>query len=54
MSNIIVETRGLRKAFGDHAAVDGLDLKVEAGSIFGFLGRNGAGKITTIRLLLAS
>ena len=33
-------------------AVDGLDLKVEAGSIFGFLGRNGAGKTTTIRLLL--
>jgi ABC-2 type transport system ATP-binding protein len=52
VSNNIVETRGLRKLFGDHAAVDGLDLRVEAGSIFGFLGRNGAGKTTTIRLLL--
>jgi ABC-2 type transport system ATP-binding protein len=48
----IVETRGLRKVFDGHAAVDGLDLRVEAGSIFGFLGRNGAGKTTTIRLLL--
>jgi ABC-2 type transport system ATP-binding protein len=52
MSDFIIETTGLRKIFGGHAAVDGLDLKVPAGSIFGFLGRNGAGKTTTIRLLL--
>jgi ABC-2 type transport system ATP-binding protein len=52
VSNIIVETRGLRKVFAGRPAVDGLDLRVEAGSIFGFLGRNGAGKTTTIRLLL--
>jgi ABC-2 type transport system ATP-binding protein len=52
VSGIIVETRGLRKVFDGHPAVNGLDLRVEAGSIFGFLGRNGAGKTTTIRLLL--
>jgi ABC-2 type transport system ATP-binding protein len=52
VTNIIVETKGLRKVFEGHPAVDGLDLSVEAGSIFGFLGRNGAGKTTTIRLLL--
>ena len=48
----VLEARGLRKTFGDHPAVDGLDLAVPAHSIFGFLGRNGAGKTTTIRLLL--
>ena len=52
MSEPIIETSGLRKAFEERAAVDGLDLRVEAGSIFGFLGRNGAGKTTTIRMLL--
>lgn len=52
MSNFVVEAKGLRKSFEGRPAVDGLDLKVEAGSIFGFLGRNGAGKTTTIRLLL--
>lgn len=46
-----VETIGLRKNFGDLVAVDGLDLRVEAGSFFGFLGPNGAGKSTTIRIL---
>src|ERR1039458_4834328 len=52
MNDFIIETRGLRKIFNGHPAVDGLDLKVPAGSIFGFLGKNGAGKTTTIRLLL--
>lgn len=52
MSDFIIETTGLRRAFGSHVAVDGLDLKVPEASIFGFLGRNGAGKTTTIRLLL--
>jgi ABC-2 type transport system ATP-binding protein len=44
-------TRGLRKQYGELAAVDGLDLEVPAGSLFGFLGPNGAGKSTTIRIL---
>lgn len=52
MSEAVIEIEGLRKFFGGHAALDGLNLKVPAGSIFGFLGRNGAGKTTTIKHLL--
>jgi ABC-2 type transport system ATP-binding protein len=48
----VLEAQGLRKVFGEHPAVDGLDLAVPGGSILGFLGRNGAGKTTTIRMLL--
>jgi ABC-2 type transport system ATP-binding protein len=48
----VIEVRGLRKAFGRSAALDGLDLTVTAGSVHGFLGPNGAGKSTTIRILL--
>lgn len=46
-----VEARGLVKMFGDNRAVDGVDLNVRAGSIYGVLGPNGAGKTTTIRML---
>ncbi|WP_127530985.1 ATP-binding cassette domain-containing protein [Paenibacillus kobensis] len=46
-----VEANGLVKIFGDNKAVDGVDLKVRAGSIYGVLGPNGAGKTTTIRML---
>jgi ABC-2 type transport system ATP-binding protein len=49
---LAIETRGLTKRFGDMAAVDGIDLAVPAGSVFGFLGPNGSGKTTTIRVLL--
>ena len=42
---------GLRQAFGETVAVDGVDLDVEPGEIFGLLGPNGAGKTTTIRLI---
>jgi len=52
MSEMVIEIEGLRKSFGSHAALDGLDLRVPAGSVFGFLGRNGAGKTTTIKHLL--
>jgi len=52
MGNVVIEVRALRKLFDGLAAVDGLDLRVGAGSVCGFLGRNGAGKSTTIRLLL--
>jgi ABC-2 type transport system ATP-binding protein len=48
----VVETSDLRKHYGDTEAVRGLTLQVPAGSIFGFLGRSGAGKTTTIKLLL--
>jgi ABC-2 type transport system ATP-binding protein len=43
--------RGLRHRFGEHLAVDGVDLRIERGEIFGLLGPNGAGKTTTIRLV---
>jgi ABC-2 type transport system ATP-binding protein len=46
-----IETRGLRKTFGDLVAVDGIDITVPAGSFYGFLGPNGAGKSTTIKCL---
>ncbi|WP_040952692.1 daunorubicin resistance protein DrrA family ABC transporter ATP-binding protein [Gorillibacterium massiliense] len=46
-----VEAHGLVKTFGDNRAVDGVDLNVRAGSIYGVLGPNGAGKTTTIRML---
>jgi ABC-2 type transport system ATP-binding protein len=46
-----VETRGLARTFGALRAVDGIDLRVPAGSFYGFLGPNGAGKSTTIKCL---
>jgi ABC-2 type transport system ATP-binding protein len=46
-----VECRGIRHRFGDHLALDGVDLTVRQGEVFGLLGPNGAGKTTTIRLL---
>lgn len=45
-----IEARGLIKTFGDKRAVDGVDLWVRRGSIYGLLGPNGAGKTTTVRL----
>src|SRR5215218_7187567 len=49
MPAIVVE--GLKRRFEDVAAVQGVDLTVEAGEIYGFLGPNGAGKTTTVRML---
>jgi ABC-2 type transport system ATP-binding protein len=46
-----VETHGLVRTFGSKRAVDGIDLRVPAGSFYGFLGPNGAGKSTTIKCL---
>ena len=46
-----VEAYGLVKTFGDNRAVDGVDLSVRTGTIYGVLGPNGAGKTTTIRML---
>jgi ABC-2 type transport system ATP-binding protein len=46
-----IETVGLTKAFGGKRALDGLDLRVPAGSVYGLLGPNGAGKTTAVRLL---
>lgn len=50
MEEMIV-TEALTKKYGDITAIDALDLKVNAGEIYGFLGPNGAGKTTTIRVL---
>jgi ABC-2 type transport system ATP-binding protein len=56
MSDLVVETHGLRTVYRDRrqriTAVDGLDLAVERGGVHGFLGPNGSGKTTTIRMLL--
>ncbi len=51
-TELSIETRGLTKRFGQQLAVDGVDLAVPKGAVFGFLGPNGSGKTTTIRLLL--
>ncbi len=47
-----IRTDGLTKRFGDQAAVAGIDLDVPRGAVYGFLGPNGSGKTTTIRMLL--
>jgi len=49
---LAIETRGLSKHFGQQTAVDRVDLAVPHGTVFGFLGPNGSGKTTTIRMLL--
>jgi len=48
---LALATRGLRKSYGSRRALDGLDLSVPAGVVYGFLGPNGAGKTTTMRVL---
>lgn len=52
MSEPIIQTTGLTKRFGTFTAVDDLTLAVEPGAIFAFLGANGSGKSTTIRMLI--
>ncbi|UCG33717.1 MAG: ABC transporter ATP-binding protein, partial [Phycisphaerales bacterium] len=47
-----VVTNRLRKSYGHHEALRGIDLRVPAGSLYGFLGPNGAGKTTTLRILM--
>ena len=50
-STLAIEASGLAKSFGETRAVDGVDLAVPRGSVYGVLGPNGAGKTTTIRML---
>jgi ABC-2 type transport system ATP-binding protein len=52
VNDLVVETRALRKEYGETVAVEGLSLAVRAGEVFGFLGPNGAGKTTSIKMLL--
>jgi ABC-2 type transport system ATP-binding protein len=51
MPERVIEIRGLRKTYGDLAAVDGIDLHVDRGEVFALLGPNGAGKTTTTEIL---
>src|SRR5436190_8430753 len=51
LMNLAIETRGLTRKFGSLYAVDGIDLRVERGTFYGFLGPNGAAKSTTIKML---
>ena len=50
-SDLVISIRALRKRYGDHEAVRGIDLDVRRGEIFAFLGPNGAGKTTTVEIL---
>ncbi len=51
-TSLAIRTHGLTKRFGKRTVVDSLDLEVPTGSVYGFLGPNGSGKTTTIRMLL--
>ena len=51
-TGLAVATTGLTKVFGHQRAVDSVDLQVPTGAVYGFLGPNGSGKTTTIRMLL--
>ena len=48
---LAIETTALRKSFGSTPALNGVDLRIREGSVYGLLGPNGAGKTTTIRIL---
>jgi ABC-2 type transport system ATP-binding protein len=52
MTDLVIETSGLRKIYGRKAAVSDLTLQVPRGEVFGFLGPNGAGKSTAVKMLL--
>ncbi len=51
MNDVVVSARGLTRRFGENTAVDNLDLTIQTGQIYGFLGPNGCGKTTTMRML---
>lgn len=51
MNDIVIKTKGLTRKFGDFTAVDAITFDVKAGEIFGFLGANGAGKTTAMKIL---
>ena len=46
-----IDVSGLRKSYGDHVVLDGIDLLVAEGTVFALLGPNGAGKTTTVQIL---
>src|SRR5258708_1330836 len=48
----MIEVKNLRKFYGQRAVVDGLSLTIKKGNVFGFLGQNGAGETTTIKMMV--
>ena len=54
MTNYLVQASGLKKSFGNTHAVNGVDINIRAGEIYGLVGSDGAGKTTTIRLLVGA
>ena len=52
MTDFAVELKGVSKKFGSHQAVYPMDLQIPKGKIFGFIGPNGSGKTTTMRMIL--
>jgi ABC-type multidrug transport system ATPase subunit len=52
MTDLVVETKGLTKRYGERLAVDSVSMTVRRGEVYGFLGPNGAGKTTTLRMML--
>lgn len=51
MSELLLSTRGLTKKYGHHKAVDQVDIHIKKGAIYGFIGRNGAGKTTCLKMI---
>lgn len=51
MSEILLQTKGLTKQFGNHKAVNQVDLHIKKGAVYGFIGRNGAGKTTFLKMI---
>ncbi len=49
--SVVIDVRGMTKRFGDNTVVNGIDLQVRRGEVYGFLGPNGSGKTTFIRML---
>ena len=51
LSEMLLETRGLTKRYGHHKAVDSVIMHIKKGAIYGFIGRNGAGKTTCLKMI---
>ena len=51
MSELLLSTNGLTKQYGHHKAVDKVNLHIKKGAIYGFIGRNGAGKTTCLKMI---
>ena len=51
MSEILLQTKALTKQYGHQKAVDNVDIHIKKGAIYGFIGRNGAGKTTCMRMI---